>query len=1475
MKTMEQFKHQLEYRRNILSEHHFQPTCRILFQLVAFLILFLIPLLLLPSMSLAEEDTWTTKADMPTARGGLSTSVVNGKIYAFGGWRISYLPQVEVYDPLTDTWTKRADMPIPRHALATSVVKGKIYVIGGSSGGQRISRVDEYDPTADTWTQKTDMPTPRSHFSASAVNGKIYAIGGSGAVTAVEEYDPATDTWTKKADMPTWRSQLSTSAVNGKIYAIGGWAGNSLRTVEEYDPATDTWTRKADLPTPIDWLSTSVVNGKIYAINDADVVVYDPVTDTWTRKADKPTPTFGLSVSAANGIIYAIGGYLTASRPGFVSSSTVEAYDTGVGIWVTRISPQDGLVTGGEAIEIFGSGFPNDAIVTIGENQLTELKPTDTLITGITPPGIAGKENILITAPSIDFTVFAGTFIYRPISDVVITSITPTNGKQTGGDAGSIVGRGFLEGATVTIGGNPAEDVRVVEATLITFTIPPGAEGAKDVVVTNPDGQKWNLYGGYTYNPFPEIEAVEPNRGGVTGRTKLRIRGNHFIEGIVVIIGAEQIRHLDFFSTTELQLRTPAGSIGPKAVQVINPDGQVAILERGFTYEKVPIVVEGAWTMRAYMPTARLGLRTSVVNGKIYAIGGYADWIFGPILSTVEQYDPAMDTWTKKTDMPTPRGELTISVVNGKIYAIGGWSGHYISTVEEYNPATDTWMTKTDMPTRRSQHAASIVNGKIYAIGGFFLGSPLPVVEEYDPVTDTWAKKTDMPTPRGDVSASAVDGKIYVIGGWAVGSGLFPTVEEYDPATDTWTKRADIPTPRSVCGISVVDGKIYVIGGDSPSTVEEYNPVTDTWTRKADLPTPRKNLSASAVNGYIYAIGGHLGNPGLSTVEAYDTGVGIRVRSISPQDGPVAGGGAIAIFGRGFPPEANVTIGGNQLTELKLTDTLITGIIPPGTEGEKKVLITAPSIDFAVFAGTFIYTPPSQVIVTRITPTNGKQAGGDTGSITGNGFMPGATVTISGTPVTNVVVTSTLITFTIPPGTEGAKDVAVINPDGQEGILPQGYTYNPFPIIEDIEPNEGPRGGGTQITITGNHFIQGVAVTIGDERIPGLDFFSPIELRLKTPAGTTGAKEVRVVNPDGQDAVLKDGFTYNPGPSISSVSPNMGPLEGGTAITIIGTGFLSKTDVLIGGAEALSEQVMSPTKIKVETPPSNAGIKDVVVINRDGQQVTLEKAFTYNPAPVITKVIPDNGKLAGGTKITIRGRGFLPKAKVLIRTGERSFASASSIQVMSPVLITAVTPSGEPGPKDVVIRNPDRQEIILPGGFTYNPIPRITEVSPDHGPASGGAKIIVRGAGFMQGAKVIIGKRAATTEILDDSTIEAVTPANPQGTFDVRVINPDTQEAVKRKGFISVGELAYNYPNPFRAEQGTTFRYVTNERVELIKVQIFNMGGVPIGVVGRRGSNEVRWYDATVHAGLYVYLMEVRLEGGKVKRFKRALEVYK
>jgi hypothetical protein len=606
--------------------------------------------------------------------------------------------------------------------------------------------------------------------------------------------------------------------------------------------------------------------------------------------------------------------------------------------------------------------------------------------------------------------------------------------------------------------------------------------------------------------------------------------------------------------------------------------------------------------------------------------------------------------------------------------------------------------------------------------------------------------------------------------------------------------------------------------------------------------------------------------------------IAVSVTRISPQEGRVTGGEPIAIFGAGFPAEAIVTIDGKPLTDITVTDTIVTGITPSGTEGEKDIRIEAPDYGYSNLIGVFIYNPLSNVVIAGVMPDNGKQAGGDVGRITGRGFLPGATVTIGDNPATDVGVAPTLIIFTIPSGAEGAKDVIVTNLDGQRGILRRGFTYNPFPVIEKVVPlYGGPLKGGTDMTITGSNFMEGVIVTIGEKRVQQLAFFSPTELRLETPPGTIGSKRVSVTNPDGQEAILEDGFTYNPAPTIINISPNAGPLEGGTPVTITGEGFFQlafvrSLDVFIGDVEA-EVKAMSSTQVRAITGPSDAGIKDIVVMNPDGQKATLRDAFTYNTAPVITRVTPDNGRLAGGTRITIQGGGFQPGAEVRISINQGTYRAASSVEVMSSNIINAVTPPGQPGAENVLVLNPDIQITVLPEGYTYNPMPTITRLIPNHGPSSGGSTITIEGTGFLHGVRVTIGDRPAIAQLMNDMTIEAVAPPNPQGVWDVKVVNPDTQEVVMPGGYVSVGEVVYNYPNPFHASQGTTFRYVTKDPVLSVTVKIFNMRGRPIGAARQMGSNEVKWVDPDVYAGLYIYILEAELEGGRKRQVKNVMEV--
>ena len=201
----------------------------------------------------------------------------------------------------------------------------------------------------------------------------------------------------------------------------------------------------------------------------------------------------------------------------------------------------------------------------------------------------------------------------------------------------------------------------------------------------------------------------------------------------------------------------------------------------------------------------------------------------------------------------------------------------------------------------------------------------------------------------------------------------------------------------------VVNGKIYAIGGSAGhrdrlvSAVEAYDPATDTWTRKADMPTARTYFSASVVNGKIYAIGGRA-RVLSSTVEAYDTGVGIRVQAISPQEGSVTGGEPIAMPGTGFPPDVTVTIGGKSLIDLEIiNDTVISGLTPPGTLGEHDWVISSPSAPMSdlFYRATFLYPSPVAPTITAITPNRGLLTGGQVATIAGKGFIPGVSVVIS------------------------------------------------------------------------------------------------------------------------------------------------------------------------------------------------------------------------------------------------------------------------------------------------------------------------------------------------------------------------------------------------------------------------------------------------------------------------------------------------
>jgi len=97
--------------------------------------------------------------------------------------------------------------------------------------------------------------------------------------------------------------------------------------------------------------------------------------------------------------------------------------------------------------------------------------------------------------------------------------------------------------------------------------------------------------------------------------------------------------------------------------------------------------------------------------------------------------------------------------------------------------------------------------------------------------------------------------------------------------------------------------------------------------------------------------------------------------------------------------------------------------------------------DFVTTRSLIASAPSPRPTVTGVRPTSGPLAGGTNVTLTGTDFVAGATATVGGAALTNVVVVSgTSITGTTPAGTTGAKDV-VVTTSGGSGTCTGCFTY--------------------------------------------------------------------------------------------------------------------------------------------------------------------------------------------------------------------------------------------------------------------------------------------------------------------------------------------------------------------------------------------------------------------------------------------------
>ena len=125
-----------------------------------------------------------------------------------------------------------------------------------------------------------------------------------------------------------------------------------------------------------------------------------------------------------------------------------------------------------------------------------------------------------------------------------------------------------------------------------------------------------------------------------------------------------------------------AGSLISVAYAQTAPAGY-SLYQRGEPKELV-------WEEKASVSVARYAYDgVEVLDGKIYFVGGNHG-ASDTSKDIAERYDPHTNTWEILPSMTAARSFVASSVLNGKLYAIGGAG---LTSVEIYDPVINTWTT--------------------------------------------------------------------------------------------------------------------------------------------------------------------------------------------------------------------------------------------------------------------------------------------------------------------------------------------------------------------------------------------------------------------------------------------------------------------------------------------------------------------------------------------------------------------------------------------------------------------------------------------------------------------------------------------------------------------------------------------------------------------------------------------------------------
>ena len=974
--------------------------------------------------------------------------------------------------------------------------------------------------------------------------------------------------------------------------------------------------------------------------------------------------------------------------------SVTNAVNFAVTLQITGLSPAS-VNAGGPAFSITATltgGVTRASFLTYGGTQLVTTAFTSTTITATVPASLIANAG---TPP-----VFAtdGNNISNTVNHLVLGTLTLTTISPNYVDAGSagvsitLLGVGFDRLSTATANGVSLATT-FVNSTTLTALVPANTiatPGTIQIGVTDSQNRTSNQLPLAVLTPLTITSLSPASANAGAAQFILTVNGTGFDTSTVIFWnnGGTTALATTFVSSTQLTAVVPASLLANGGTATV-----FAIDRRERTSNAVSFSILGA--------SNRLTITS--LNPSVAQTGTVVNLIItGTGFATAGAFDPEVSN--------------SVTVLFGS-FAIGGTilSGTQIAVtipaaansvpgVIPVSVRLNDGRTSNSLPFNSIQNpyitnvSPSTVNvnqtGQIITVDGLLFNSGSLILVNGQPVPTTYINSTrltavlpaipgggyvsiQVSNPRGLLSNT-----IYIE---ATGSNrtqvlltsILPSSTLQGGPAFTITGNGSGFLPGAFVTFGSTQLVTQVVGSTQVTAIVPASLIA----QSGEFPVFVTNPNGTSSNAVLFVV--ISGRPSITSLSPPSISAG------APQFN-------LVVNGNGFKSGATVSFGGVSVNTTFGSANQLTAVIPATlvrNAGPVAVIVTNPD-GAASDPFTFIVNPFS---LTSINPSTAN-AGGDsfTMTLTGVGFLSGATATFNGTSLATTYVNSTTLTASVPASliaVGGNAPVTVINPDSAVAG-PLNFTIRFTITLTAISPSTASANSkSVTITATGSGFVQGATIQFNGASIPST-FGSATSVTGTIPAEAlteTGSFPVTVSNPNGDTSNALT-FTVTPAlplPVITSISPTTAPVGSpALTLTVNGSNFVQGSTVTFGGTNSATT-FLSATQLRATVSAaqlSQAGTFTVVVTNPDGN-VSNSVSFIVLTPLSITSLSPA-ALPAGGSSATlvIAGSGIVNGATVQVggTTVRPDTTSPTQISLTVPASVLATA-----GQLNVTVTNPD------------------------------------------------------------------------------------------------------------------------------------------------------------------------------------------